>query len=180
MKIKISPKRHGKLGYTLVEMLFAVSITSIMFFAGLSAITFSKIQLMKDKERAIISDFSVHYLETLRALSFDNLTPGMPINPLYDGTLRNELGNTVTLLIPNNNSWVNITTSDYNAFGWDLPYMSRRNPQMRVTIDNTVVGTTVRSKHVQLDVSWDSPLGYGARNTMRLDMVRLRDIETMQ
>ncbi|HAM70923.1 MAG TPA: hypothetical protein DCM86_04690 [Verrucomicrobiales bacterium] len=161
----------------MVETLFAVGITSIMFLGGMSAITFSKIQIARDKERGIISDFSVHYLETLRGLTFDNLIAGNPINTVFDGTGKDELGRAVAIRVPSNFNWISLNTSSYQVFCPDLVNMQQRNPEMRVNIDTTTVGGIAQMKAIRLEVRWDAPLGRGGKNSVRYDMVRTRAIE---
>lgn len=168
-------KRGG--GYTLVEMLFAMGITSIMFFAGMSAITFSKIQLTKDRERAIISDFAVHYLETVRGLTFNNVVGGFPINPIYDGVSTTESGKQFAVRIPADFSWQNLNTAAYQTFCPDLQRIQGRNPAMRMSVDTLNASGVPRVKSVRMEIRWDSPLGYGRQNNIRLDMVRVKDIE---
>jgi hypothetical protein len=157
--------------------MFAVGITSIMFLGGMSAITFSRIQIARDRERGTISDFAVHYLETLRAISFDNLTPGVAINPLFDGTASDEFGRVVNIRIPATFDWTSLNTSSYQAFCPDLLKLSPRNPEMRVNVDTTMVGGTSQMKSIRLEIRWDAPLGRGAKNSLRFDMVRTRAIE---
>jgi type II secretory pathway pseudopilin PulG len=180
MKLSCQSNRSKQHAYTLIETMFATAITTIMFFTGLSAITFAKVQHTKDKERAIVTDFVVHYLETVRGLSFDNLVPGMPINPQYDGVAPNENSSQVTLRIPVSGANVSLNNANYITFCPGLDVLASRNPNMILTILNEVVGTTVRSRQLTLQVSWDSPLGYGPRQTMRLDTNRLRDIESKE
>lgn len=180
MKITTGQKRSKRAAYTLVEMVFAIGITSVMFFAGMSAITFSKIQLYKDKERAIISDFAVHYLEMLRGLPFDSMAPGNPINPMFDGVNTTESGKKIQVIIPANANWVNLNTDDYQVFCPDLSVMSPRNPKMSLGFTTTSSGGVVRTRQATLSVSWESPLGQGGTNSMRLDLLRVRDIEVRQ
>lgn len=180
MKIKVSRKQAKRRGYTLVEMMFAISITSVMFFAGMSAITFSKIQLYKDKERAIISDFAVHYLEMLRGMPFDSMTEGNPINPLYDGINQTEAGRKIQIQIPANANWVSINTTDCKYFCPDLSALSARNPKMSLALETTSAGGIVRTRHASLRLAWDSPFGSGGTNMMRLDLLRVRDVEVRQ
>ena len=179
MKLRslLSVRTKGVGGYTLVEILFAMGITSIMFFAGMSAITFSKIQLTKDHERAIISDFAVHYLETLRGLTFNQMVPGNPINPIYDGISATESGNKIAIRIPSDFTWQTLNTSAYSLFCPDLQRIAVRNPAMRLSVDTVNALGVPRVKTLRLEIRWDSPLGYGRQNNTRLDMVRVKDIE---
>jgi hypothetical protein len=180
MKITTGQKRSKRAAYTLIEMMFAISITSVMFFAGMSAITFSKIQLIKDKERAIISDFAVHYLEMLRGLPFDSMAPGNPINPIFDGVNTTESGKKIQVIIPPNSNLVDLNTESYQLFCPDLSTMSTRNPKMSLGFSTTSSGGVVRTRQATLSVSWESPLGQGGTNSMRLDLLRVRDIEVRQ
>lgn len=167
-------------GYTLVEVLFATALTSIMFFAALSAITYSKVQLARDHERAIATDFAVHYIETLRGMKFDDMVPGTPLNPLYDGVGTNEFGKRMTLRIPNSGDWVTMNATNYTAFTPDLAWLIPRNPELSLNLATTTVGGTVRTRQATLLMRWDAPLGRGGKELLRMDMLRLRDIETSQ
>jgi hypothetical protein len=180
MKLRPYSNRSKVRGYTLIETLFASAITTLMFFTGMSAITFAKVQHTKDKDRAVVSDFAVRYLETLRGVSFDNLVPGMPINPQFDGVATGETSKQVTLRIPVNGAVISLTDSNYVAFCPDMDALAGRNPSMMLTTLNEVVGTTVRSRQLTLQVGWDTPLGYGPRQSMRVDTTRLRDIESKE
>lgn len=178
-RIHASGQKHTK-GYTLVEVLFATALTSIMFFAALSAITYSKVQLARDHERAIATDFAVHYIETLRGMKFDDLVPGMPINPLYDGVGTNEFGQKMTLRIPNNGNWVSMTTTNYTSFTPDMAWLTPRSPELSVNLSTTSVGGVVRTRQATVFVRWDAPLKRGGKEMLRMDLLRLRDIETSQ
>lgn len=167
-------------GYTLVEVLFATALTSIMFFAALSAITYSKVQLARDHERAIATDFAVHYIETLRGMKFDDLVPGTPINPLYDGVGTNEFGKKMTLRIPNSGDWVTMNATNYTSFTPDLAWLVPRNPELSLNLATTSVGGVVRTRQATLFVRWDAPLKRGGKEMLRMDMLRLRDIEPSQ
>lgn len=180
MKVKNSGIQRRQKAYTLIEMMFAIGITSVMFFAGMSAITFSKIQLMKDKERAIVSDFAVHYLEMIRGLPFDSVAAGNPINPIYDGVNATETGYKIAIRVPASADWISLNTSDYQHFTPDLLKISVRNPEMSFAMDTTSVAGQVRTRHIALSVRWDSPLGNGNKNVLRMDLCRLRDLEVMQ
>ncbi|MBI1842936.1 MAG: hypothetical protein HYR88_19010 [Verrucomicrobia bacterium] len=177
---RIGKRRPSLQAYTLVEVLFATALTSIMFFAGLGAITFSKVQLMRDRERAVMSDFCTHYIETLKGINFDNLTPGNAINPLYDGIGANEYGKKVTIRIPNDASWVSLNSTNYQSFCPDLAYLSGRNPQMSLGLATTTSGGSVRTRQATLQVRWDAPLRRGSQEMLRMDLLRLRDIESGQ
>ncbi|MBM3845697.1 MAG: hypothetical protein FJ405_05345 [Verrucomicrobia bacterium] len=180
MKVKITTGVGKRGGYSLVELLFATAITVLMFFSGLSAITFSKVHHARDRERAIMSDFAVHYMENLRGLSFDNLVPGMPINPIFDGIRQNELLKTLTIRLPQSGVVTSINNTNYYSFCPDLAWLQARNPTLTVTLDNETVSGVVRRRQVTLELAWDAPLGRGARQQMRLDMVRHRDLEARE
>lgn len=181
-KIRDGQARGGsrQAGYTLVEIMFATAITSIMFFTGMSAITFNRVQMAKDKDRAIISDFAVHYMETLRGLSFDDMVSGMPINPLYDGITASETGTRVTLRIPPSGNWVSLNDTNYQNFCYDLAWLKPKSPEMRVTLTTVNSGATVRTRAATLEVRWDAPLGRGPKQQLRMDIVRARDLESSQ
>ena len=179
---QISPRHRpsGARGYTLVEVLFATVITSFMFFAALSAITFSKVELARDKERGIANDFAIHYMETLRGMNFDDLVPGNPISSLHDGVGANEFSQKMTIRVPASGTWVPISGASYEMFTPDLPWLAPRSPEYSLTLTPTTVAGTVRTRMATLQVRWHAPLGKGNQQMLRMDMLRLRDIETGQ
>ena len=86
MKFHCRNRSSSRGGFTLVEVLVAMTIVGVLALAGMSAMYFNRIQNYKDRERGVVLDFAMHYLETVKGLSFVDLKTGNAINSLYTGT----------------------------------------------------------------------------------------------
>lgn len=128
---------------------------------------FNRVVSMKAKEEAIVMDYLIHYVETIKALPFSEVIAGRPINPLYNGA-----GGAPNITIPA--STVAINTSAFETFHPDLLWLHNRSPQMLVTL-GTQDGLT-HDKHLNVKVLWDAPFGRGGRLSMQLDLVRTKDL----
>ena len=67
-------------------------------------------------------------------------------------------------------------TTDYQAFHPELVWLENRNLELRVTLTTTQAGGEDHTKHIQLELRWEPPLGRGDQQTIRLDMVRVKDL----
>ena len=190
--------QKGAGGFTLVEAAIAVAILGMFALICFSTILFSRVASLKARQQGIMTDFVVHYAETLKALPFSGLPYGLaagsPINPLFNGS--GSYSNQVLQLhadilftnacyfpdirIPASGSWVSLNTQDYYDFHPDLLWLTNSNPQLQVTLATnwaTVLGTpVVHDIHVTIVAAWDSPLGRGARCQQQLDLVRTKDL----
>ena len=45
-----------------------------------------------------------------------------------------------------------------------------------LTFDREMAGGSVRSKHLNVKVTWDAALKHGGRQEMQIDLVRVRDL----
>ncbi len=162
--------RHAAQGFSLVEEVVAMGIVSMICFACLSSVTFARAQRFRDREAGIVTDFLTHYLEHLKALPFEQLDPGRPLNGLYDGS-----GNGPRLVIPPTGQWTDLQNNDYLVFHPDLAWLENRHPQFRLSLTSTSAGGQVESKHVKLELKWDQPLSNRVL-TNRLDIVRVIDL----
>jgi len=169
MNIRIKP-RHTMLAFTLVEEMVAMGLVSMISFACLSSISFTRTQRFRDREAGITTDFMTHYVEHLKAIPFDDLHSGQPVNALYDGTAGGP-----AVFIPPNGSWVSLSTSNYLTFHPELAWVASRQPQYRVTLDTTQVSGQAHTKHVAVEVRWVQPLSTRLL-TNRLDLVRVKDL----
>jgi len=169
-----STRQHSQpseAGFTLVEAIFALLLVGLLFVANLSAISFCRLQMRKDKEQAIVLDFAVHYLETVRGLPFDEVQKGRPINVLFDGK-----AGAIKIQLPTDSSWSSLTTSDYLAFHPDMTWLTKQNPEIRVDVTAQQVGGVDHSKHVHLEIRWDPALGRGSKALVRMDLERAKDV----
>jgi type II secretory pathway pseudopilin PulG len=157
--------------FTLPEVLLAVAFMSILVLANLSAISYSRFQTVKDRERGIVLDFVGHYLELVKALPFTQASPGLPVNALYDGT-----GGAPNIRIPVTSGWFGIGTGDFQTFHPNLVWLAPRNPRMHVELTTSQVGGVEHTKHILVEVQWDSPTGIGPAQSVSMDMIRTKDL----
>ena len=169
MNIRLKP-RHAMLAFTLVEEMVAMGLVSMISFACLSSITFTRTQRFRDREAGISSDFMTHYVEHLKAMPFDQLKAGEPLNALYDGTAGGPL-----VAIPASGTWTSLSTSNYQSFHPELVWIASRQPEYRLTLETTQVDGKPHTKHVALEVKWVQPLSTRPL-TNRLDLVRVKDL----
>lgn len=158
-------------GFSLPEVLIAVAILSLLVLANFSIISLSRIQTVKDHERGIMLDFGTHYLELIKGLPFDDVKTSSPVNSLYDGTAGGLL-----ITIPAASNWFSINNANFQAFHPDLVWLSPRNPQMSVSLETGTIAGIPHDKRIQLQLQWDAPMNLGSKQTLRLDMVRVKDL----
>jgi len=164
----IGAKAQG--GFTLVEIVIALFILGILSLAVISALSFSKVQTFRDRERGIVSDFMVHYLEQVKGLPFADLAKGRPINALYDG-----VAGAPDVRVPSNFNWFSLNNTNYQDFHPELVWLAHRNPQMRVDLAVAQAGGVDHTKQLRVEIRWDPPLGQGAQSLARMDLVRVKD-----
>ncbi|MBI5385757.1 MAG: type II secretion system protein [Verrucomicrobia bacterium] len=165
-------RRTANAGFSLVEVVVAMLLVGIAFLAAFSAITFSRVQMFRDKELGVVTGFSLHYLELVKAMRFSDLAGGAPLNRLYDGG-SNSAAN---IRIPSNANWFSLNDTNYLVFDPEMAWLQPRNPEMKVVLTTTKVAGVDHTKHVLVQVRWDSPLGRGQKQTARMDMVRVKDL----
>ena len=169
--MKIKQHRIRRHAFSLVEVVVALAIIAVLFLAGLAALYFNKIQTYKDRERGLMLDFAVHYLETVKGMAFGDLAAGAAINPLYDGTAGG-----ANIRIPTNFTWFSVTNTNYTTFHSELSWLLPRNPEMRVNLTTPQSGGVDHTKLVRLELRWDAPLGQGGKIAARMDMARFKDL----
>jgi len=168
----IPPKRRKPdPGFTLIEVMVSVLILAILMGACFSSILFNRLTSMKSKEEAIAMDFLIHYVETVKALPFNEVVAGHTINNLLDGS-----GGAPTIRIPANTSWFAINTADYEAFHPDLLWLHNRNPKLRGMLTLRSVSGIPHDAHLNLTISWDAPLNRGQPLQVQLDLLRTKDL----
>lgn len=168
--IEKRPARQSD-GFTLVETMIGVGALALFVAACFSGIVFNRVASMKAKEEAIAMDYLIHYIETIKALQFNEVTSGFPINPLFNGA-----GGSPNITIPASSSWVAINTSDFETFHPDLLWLHNSNPKMQVTLTTQSVGGVPHDKQLNVKVAWDSPLGHGGRLSVQIDLLRTKDL----
>ena len=150
----------------------ALAIMTLFIWACFSAITFNRVACAKAKEQAIVSDFLIHYCETIKGLPFSEVTGGHAINPLFDGSANS----TAEIRIPSDTSWVALNTDDFEIFHPDLIWIHNRNPKMQVTLTTTMASGTAHTKALDVRVQWDSPLQRGGPLREEMVIVRVKDL----
>jgi prepilin-type N-terminal cleavage/methylation domain-containing protein len=157
--------------FTLAEVMIASAVIGLSFVACCSAVLFDQVSLRKAKERAIAMDFLIHYAENVKALPFNGLTSGVPINSLYNGA-----DGAPKITIPPDNSWVPVNTSDFLVFHPDLLWFSERNPQMQVALTPHNANGVLHDIEMNVKLSWNAPLQRGGRETAELELFRGKDL----
>lgn len=158
-------------GFTVIEVVVAMTLVSVFVLAGMSSMAFSRIQTAKDKDNGVVLDFVTHYLELAKAIPFSDLKPGIALNGICDGT-----AGTPNIRIPASPSWISIASVDYTVFHPELVWLTPRNPEMKVTLTTTQKDGTDYSKALKVELRWDAPLQRGGKLTARMDMARYRDL----
>ena len=118
-------------------------------------------------------DFLTKYVETVKALPFDSVAVGLPINSLFNGA-----GGGPEIDIPANSSWVSVNTADYQTFYPDLVWFANRNPRLQVILSNISIGG-VPAIEINAKLSWDPLLSRGDRQIVVVDFLRTRDVPNL-
>jgi hypothetical protein len=168
---KTKRSTRGTCGFVIWDVLIAMAMTGVLVMAMFGAIQFNKIQMYKDKERALMMDFAVHYLEMVKGMPFAEAVKGAHINQLYSGA-----SGSARIAIPLNSNWSSLNDTNYQSFHPELVWMSSRNPEMSVDLVTTQAGGADHTKHLQVELRWDPPLGLGRRCVARMDMIKTRDL----
>jgi hypothetical protein len=167
-------RSRGVAAFTLVEATVALGLLGICFTACLSAIVTNQVCDRKAKEQAIAMDFLTKYVETIKALPFTSVAPGLPINSIYNG-----LGGAPLITIPASNSWVSINTTAFQTFYPDLLWMTNSHPAMMVTLAQNSVAGTLHDIEINVRVDWDAPISKGGRQEVEVDFLRTVDVPTL-
>jgi hypothetical protein len=155
-------------GFTLAEVMIAVLCLAMFVAACFSCIVFNRVASMKAKEEGIAMDFLIHYVETVKALPFNEVVPGHAINPLLDGS-----DGAPDIRIPPDSSWITLANADFETFHPDLLWLRSRNPALQVL---TTMDGAAHYTHLKTRMAWDAPLQRGGRLNVELDLVRIKDL----
>ena len=172
MRFDKKPRAPSAAGFTLAETLVAMLLIGIAFLATFSAIGFSRTQMYRDKEMGIATGFCIHYLEFIKALPFDQVAPGNPLNGLFNG------GTTAaaTVRLPTNTNWFSLNNTNYLVFDPELAWLVPRNPELRVTLTPFQLSGVTNLKEICVQMRWDAPLKQGNKLAARMNMVRVKDL----
>lgn len=170
--------KAGIRGVTLIEVMVAAGIVGLVAMTTMLMMSYSRIQARKASDRSLMLDFSYHYLELARALPYESILPGQPINMLYDGTrqilLPDGTKSTVNIRFPNNGTtWNSLATNDFRYFHPPLARLAGREPQYRVRIDTQTTAGQPRARRIRLETRWRAPLlmSRGDWQTLEMDTV---------
>jgi hypothetical protein len=155
----------------LAESLVGLMLLGVATLSCLTAVSFNQVSTAKSKEEAVALDFMLHYLETVRGMSFDELKPGAPVSSLFDG-----IDGAPNIRLPLSAAYMGVDTADYRAFHPELTWLDGRQPQFRVVLTEEAGANGPRTKHLHLDLKWQPPLGQGATSMVSMDVVRARDL----
>jgi prepilin-type N-terminal cleavage/methylation domain-containing protein len=162
---------RGQVAFTLPEVMIAVAILAFLAIATLSTLIHSQVLRAKDHDLGVMQDFAMHYLELVKGLPFNEVKARSPINTLFDGTSGAPL-----IITPASTNWFSIDTLDFQVFHPELVWFTNRSPQMRLLLTTNQVSGVDNSKHLQLGLRWIAPLNSGGTQSIRLDMVRVKDL----
>lgn len=144
----------------------AVAVLGIVFLASFSAISYARLQAAKDRERGVVLDYVGHYLEMVKGMPFAEVSGGMAINALYDGT-----SGSPNVRIPTTSSWFSLADDDYESFHPELVWLAPRNPLMRVTLTTTKVDGVDHTKQITAEVKWGVPT-----QSVSMVLIRVKDM----
>ena len=169
---KFFKRRHGA---TLIETMLAIAIIALLVFGSFAAITLNRIQSTKSRELNIMLDFGHHYLEVIRALPYERITPGYALNTIYDGTQTIKMPDgtsaKITVKLPaNGTTWYSLTDASMLVFHPDLVFLTPRNPEYQCSISTQVDTKGNRARRVALSMRWNPPFGRGGTQTLNMSM----------
>ena len=119
-------------------------------------------------------DFLTKYAENIKALPFDSVVAGLPINNLYNGQSGAPL-----IVIPPSGTWVSLTLANnpvYQTYFYsDLLWLNNRRPKLMVTMTPTSVSGTLHDIQINVKFDWDPPLSKGGTQEVEVDFLRSKD-----
>ncbi|HEY3855472.1 MAG TPA: prepilin-type N-terminal cleavage/methylation domain-containing protein [Verrucomicrobiae bacterium] len=164
----------GNAGFSLIEVTVALGLLGVFIVACLSAILTNQICDRKAKEYAIAMNFLTKYSENVKALPFTSVSPGLPINSIYNG-----VGGAPLIAIPTNNSWVSLNTTAFQSFYPDLLWLTNLNPTMQVNLTQNNVNGVLHDIEVNAKVNWTAPLAKGGTLEVQVDFLRTANVPTL-
>jgi hypothetical protein len=160
--------------FALMEAVISMGLLGLFVVASMSAIVTDQVCTRKAKEQALAIDFLTKYVENIKAMPFSSVTPGMPINSIYNGANGAPL-----ITIPNSNSWVSLSSTNFQIFYPDLLWLYNRNPTMLVTLTQNSVAGALHDIEINVKVDWDAPLSAGGRQEAQVDFLRTVSVPTL-
>lgn len=174
-------RRAPQAAFTLVEVMVATVITTMVLVASLTALQFHRIESRRALDQKIMLQFLEKYLEFARARPINEIAVGQPLNPLFDGTGAMPLpdGTTANMNIrfPPANTWVNLNTANYINFHPELAAFANRQPQFQCNITSqNGAGGALRSRAIAVSVRWRSPFNINQWMTLAASTLVYSDI----
>ena len=167
-------KTKGAAAFTLIEAMIAVGVLGLFVAACVAAVVTDEVCVAKAKQEAIAMNFLTKYVETIKALPFTYVSPGLPINSIYNGT-----GGAPLIAIPSNSTPVSINTTAYQLFYPDLLWMTNLSPTLAVTLTQNSVAGSLHDIEINAKVSWTAPLNKGGQIQVEVDTLRTADVPTL-
>lgn len=115
-----------------------------------------------------MNDFSVHYAETIKALPFDDLQPGVPLSGHWDGASQGPL-----VSFPEQFLWTSLGTPNYVAFHPGLQSVLRLDPQIRVGLIIHTNESSSMQKWTRIEVRWNGTGQTITTKNLRTDLLRI-------
>ena len=165
-----SRKSRASAGFTVAEVVVAIGLFGVFIVAGLSSIVIDQVSNRKAKQEAIAMNFLTKYVENVKALPFTSVSPGLPVNSLYNGAAGAPL-----IIIPSNNSPVSLNTLAFQTFYPDLLWLTNLNPTMTVNLTQNNVAGVLHDIEMNIKVDWNAPLARGGQLEVEVDMLRTVD-----
>lgn len=159
-----SPRQTG---FTVLHVLVVLTLASFLFAAGISTMFSQRIRASAENDLIVARNFMIHYLELIKDQPVDDIEPGAAIFTQTTGT-----NIVATIHIPTSGIPIHLDSSDFQKFHPDLVWLEDQNPTMSVRLKTLDDAGKPRAKHVTMEVSWDSPLGKGNRQSLIMDILR--------
>jgi hypothetical protein len=167
-------KARGVAAFTLIEAVVALGVLGLFVAACVAAVVTDEVCVNKAKQEAIAMNFLTKYAETIKALPFAYVAPGLPINSIYNGQ-----GGAPLINIPSNTSPVSLNTTAFQLFYPDLLWMTNLNPTLQVTLTQNKVAGSLHDIEIDAKVNWNSPLARGGKIQVQVDFLRTVDVPTL-
>jgi type II secretory pathway pseudopilin PulG len=166
--------KPARAAFSLIENTVALGILVVLVAACLSSIVTNQVCDNKAKEEAIAMNFLTKYIETIKALPFTSVAPGLPINYIYNGA-----GGAPLICIPTNTLPVSINTTAYQMFYPDLLWMTNLNPVLQVTLTTNNANGQLHDLEINAKLEWQAPLAKGGTLQVQVDTYRTVDVPTL-
>jgi len=122
----------------------------------------------KDRQSGVFNDFSIHFMECVRAVPFEDLFPGVSINGPWDDSEK-----TSAVVIPEQSGWTTLSGGNFLNFHPGLVSVLHLDPEMSIGFESKTNGVNASEKWVRLEVRWAGGNGEAGSASMRTDLLRI-------